>query len=109
MIKQVHGHSGITASVGYMYGPYTPIPQSAVPGSVWFNNSDFHVYNGSGWEKISGTEVTIGLDPSIQQVISWAKQKMDDEQQEAALLEKHPALKTAKENYDLIKNLVKDI
>jgi hypothetical protein len=108
MIKQAYGHSGVYVSIGHTYGPYTPIPQSAVPGTVWFNDNNFHVYTGSGWEKISGVDINIGLEPQVQDVISWAKQKMAAEQKEAELLEKYPALKSAKENYDLIKNLVKD-
>lgn len=104
-----NGMDGVTVSIMSGHGPYVPLPVSATPGTVWFHNDSFHVYTGSNWQALITPSLQIGLDFPTYEAILWAKRKMAEEAIEAALLEKYPALKSAKENYNLIKNLVKDI
>jgi hypothetical protein len=41
-------------------------------------------------------------------LLNWARQKMAEEQKLEAMMERYPALGKAKENFDLLLNLVKD-
>lgn len=104
----IYGMDGIKSHNSYNDGIHTLLPQSATPGSVWVDGSGLHVYSGSSWQRIN-THATVGLDSEITEVIRWAKEKMLAEQRENELLEKYPALAIAKQNYETIKDLVKDI
>lgn len=108
MNTKIYGHSGVTITNSPGYIPYTALPVSATPGSVWCNQEGFHVYTGSSWTKVDES-VSVSLEPRILTIVGWAEKKMREEHQESEMLKKYPALKSAKENYDLIKNLVKDI
>jgi hypothetical protein len=57
---------------------------------------------------LPGSEVRIEISPHVQIVLDWAYAKMQDDHKLDAMVAKYPALKQAKENYDIIKAMVQD-
>jgi len=84
--------------------PYVdPYTQSA--GMVRYSGQRFEVYDGYGWITISPS-YNIDLTSDVYETIMWARQKIAEEKKLAEAMEKFPALKTAFDNYELIKRLV---
>ena len=78
-------------------------------GCVRTNNGGLEYYDGrhSCWMPLPGSNVRIEIAPHVQAVLDWAYHKMQEDEEMNALAEKYPALKTAKENYEIVKALVK--
>ena len=92
----------------------TPNPYIS-PGAVgagmvrWNPNMNcMEVSDGNSWKTLSAGQVSVGLTGEAESLLDWARQKRDEEQQMQAMMDKYPALKKARDNYDLIWNLVKD-
>lgn len=74
-------------------------------GMVRYNNGILEAFDGYSWINIS-TYTDVSLSPSATAAIFWAVGKMEEEARLQAFIDKYPALKTAKDNYELIKALV---
>lgn len=72
-------------------------------GGLEYYDSDCEV-----WFPLPGRETTVEIAPHYQTVLNWAMDKMLKEQQEQELMEKYPALKKAKENYETVKAMVEN-
>lgn len=113
MIRDLNAHSDIIVNNNYGGGsiPYiADIPNDPLNGIVRYRHSNFEIYDGSSkqWISYYGQSINITLEPRIRNIITWAEQKMVAEAREQELLEKHPALQKAKENYDIIRKLVEN-
>ena len=88
-----------------MYKPSDTIPND---GYIRTNYGKFEYWDGRNgcWMPCSGADISASLGPRLSYIVEWADRKMDEERKLAELVEKHPALKTAKENYELIKAMV---
>ena len=106
MIRTINGSDLIEVQQSSSYNNSVPIPYTAIPGSVWFDGDKLKVYTGSGWEEVRGNNVFINCSPQLKAVVDWAQRKMNEEARENELHQKFPALKQAKENYDLIRKMV---
>lgn len=69
------------------------------------NTKKFQVSNGGGWTDIDNN-IVFQIDGSLMEIIKWAERKMKEEVRIAQLVDKYPALKDAKEKYEIIYNLV---
>ena len=85
------------------------------PGAVgagmlrWNPNINcMEVNDGNMWKSIEGNYASVGLTNEAESLLDWARQKRQEELSMAEMMEKYPALKKARDNYDLIWNLVKD-
>ena len=58
------------------------------------------------WLPLPGCQVTLELGPMSRTVLDWAYDKMEEERKLEELVAKYPALKQAKENYEIIKAMV---
>ena len=96
------------------HSPYVAVTCSPQPyvgtcspgaGMVRYNNGILEAFDGYSWINIS-TYVDVSLLPPATTAIVWAQEKMAEEARLQALMDKYPALKTAKDNYELIKTLV---
>jgi hypothetical protein len=90
-------------------GPYiSPGAQSA--GMVRYNpnSQNLEIYDGVAWVTYAQSYSSIGLTYEAESLLDWAKEKREEELKMQAMMKKFPALKKAKENYDLIWNIVKD-
>ena len=79
-------------------------------GVVRTNHGGLEYYDASihAWFPYPGSEVNLEISPYYQDVLNWAMDKMFKEKQELELMEKYPALKTAKQNYETVKALVEN-
>lgn len=85
------------------------LPPNAPVGAVMMRNSILYVFDNNCWIPVSENQsVSIELDYTANDVLLWARRKMEEERKEAELLEKFPALKKAKEHYLTIKSIVSE-
>ena len=74
-------------------------------GHVRYMTGKLEVYDGYNWIPIISGYQAIDLTPEAQNAIDWANEKRQQEIEETALLEKYPSLKSAKGQYDMIRQL----
>lgn len=76
-------------------------------GAVQWNGNikKFQVSSGSSWYDIDNN-ITFQVDGRLSEIIKWAEDKIREEARIAQLVDKYPALKDAKEKYEIIYNLV---
>lgn len=89
-------------------GPYltvgsyqTPYINMSTPSSGMMryngNTSSVEIYDGSYWQQIH-TMQDINLTPQANEILDWAKKKMQEEQHRTLLASTHPAVAVALEN-----------
>ena len=66
------------------------------------------VMDGDFWSPLISDHVSIRLDSETENVINWAKMKMDEENQLKNLLEKYPQLNEMYNRFELMKTLLID-
>jgi hypothetical protein len=99
----------ITVSGGSGSNPY--ISPGAVGAGMlrWNPNMNcMEVSDGNIWKTLSMDYASVSLTPEAESLLDWARKKQTEEQNLEAMLEKYPGLKKAKENFDLMLNIVKD-
>ena len=101
--------------------PYLVV-QTDLPSRPFVDNSDSfggllrwnsqlnqqEVYDGSDWVPFDHETATINLDRETESLLEWAREKREEEQKLCEMMEQYPALKKAKENFDVVLNLTKD-
>jgi len=110
MIGSVVSNSNyITVSGSASSAPYIS-PGAAGAGMLrWNPNMQcVEVNDGNVWLTFAESHVGIDLGPDTQKIIEWAARKMEEEENLEAMLEQYPALRKAKENFDILLNLTKD-
>lgn len=110
MIKGINSSGRyITVSGGPASGPYIS-PGSSGAGMVRWNSSmnQIEVNDGNSWISMSMGYSTVELTPDAESLLDWARQKRQEEQRLKEMMEKYPALKKAKDNFDILFDLVKD-
>lgn len=94
------------------YSPfYTVVDNSKLmDGVIRTNEGGLEYYNANenAWFPFPGSEINLEISTYYQDVLNWAMDKMFKEKQELELMEKYPALKTAKQNYETVKALVEN-
>ena len=75
-------------------------------GQMRYMNGRIEMNDGYSWIPFEN-EGYVGLTEEAIQILDWAKIKMMEEQLEIAMIAKYPALKTAKDKFDLIKQFCK--
>ena len=85
------------------------------PGAVcagmmrWNPNMQcIEVNDGNTWLSFNHSHVGVDLSPETQRILEWAERKMAEEEKLEVMMEQYPALRKAKENFDLLLNLTKD-
>jgi len=76
-------------------------------GAVQWNGGTkkFQVSTGGGWTDIDNN-IVFQVDGRLAEIIKWAEEKIKEEGRMKELVAKYPALKDAKEKYEIIYNLV---
>jgi hypothetical protein len=99
----------ITVSGGSGSNPYIS-PGAVGAGMIrWNPNMNcMEVSDGNTWKTLSMDYASVSLTPDAESLLDWARQKRDEEYKLEAMMAKYPALKKAKENFDILLNLVKD-
>ena len=75
-------------------------------GQMRHMNGRVEVNDGYNWMPYEN-EGYVGLTPEAIQILDWAKIKMMEDIIETEMIKKYPALKTAKDKFDLIKQFCK--
>jgi len=99
----------ITVSGGSGSNPY--ISPGAVGAGMlrWNPNMNcMEVSDGNNWKTLSMDYASVSLTSEAESLLDWARQKRNDELRLQEMMEKYPGLKKAKENFDLMLNIVKD-
>lgn len=110
MIKGINSSGRyITVSGGSGSGPYIS-PGAVGAGMIRWNANmnQIEVNDGNSWLPVNMEYSTIEMTPEAESLLDWARQKRAEEAKLQAMIEKYPALKKAKDSYDLIWNLIKD-
>lgn len=97
----------IGSTLMYQSDNYYNLP--VVTGTVQWNGAlrKLQVSTGSSWVEIDNN-ITYQMHPKLDAVIEWAELTMQKEKELKAMMDKHPALKDAKERFDLVYALIKD-
>lgn len=96
--------------------PSVSVSQVSVPhignngqgaGQLRYNVSTqgIEVYDGSSWINMNAISY-VGLQGNTEEVLRWAGEKMYEEKELKAKMEKYPTLKSAYEQYKLVEALV---
>jgi hypothetical protein len=100
MIKDVISTSPFVQVTGG--GGYTPYINMSNPsaGMTRFNGNtqSIEVYDGASWMTLSSNVASVGLTGEAVSILSWAKQKMEDEVMLEKLAKEHPAINIALDN-----------
>jgi len=101
MIKNLSQAGAFTQISSYYPPQIYGNGQSA--GQVRYNTTtqQMEVYDGSTWISISQT-ATVGLTAPAEEAIRWAQNKMAEEADLKARLERHPGLKDAYEKFQIM-------
>jgi len=73
------------------------------------NTSAIEVNDGSVWRQLDMSHAAVELTPEAESLLDWARKKRDQELKIDELCEKYPALQKAKDNFDLILNIIKEV
>ncbi len=76
-------------------------------GDVRLDQGKLLVFDGRYWNE-SNLYTYMSLSPETEQVIAWAKRKMEEEQQIHRLIEEYPELLEAKLYFEAMVALIKD-
>lgn len=101
----------VVSTGGYSSAPYVNAIEDsarAIDGDVRFNNGEFEVYSCGCWYTISAGTTDITLHEQDRLALEWAREQMKKEEKDKELMERYPALKQAKEKYELIRALVEN-
>jgi hypothetical protein len=109
-LEQVTSGRGIdcySTLQGTHYYPNDLVPSD---GALRTYAGNMQYYNASKtcWQQLQGDTVHVELSMEVHVVLNWVRDKMAEDVRIKDLIEKHPALKKAKENFDIIKVLVEN-
>lgn len=101
MIKSIVSSSSLVTVQSYVNAPYIN-PGMLSAGTMRYNPSGnrMEVYDGNSWVELGGG-ATIDVSPELQNVVSWARQKMAQEDEYKRLAQKSPAVQDALEQMRL--------
>ena len=116
MIKGIMGTPGVTVSGGNTSLPYIGSNvANPIQGMIRINNTDFEVFNGTGWQSLPSSYATVSLDQDTQDLLQWARTQRQLELNRATLIENNPALENAykailraEANFDILSKFVED-
>jgi hypothetical protein len=113
MISGIYGHNGIVITGGGQNPPNyvnNDINSAGpgIPGELRVIGNTIHMWNSGFWTPLHNSMATVELTPEIQSVLSWARIAMKREEELAKLVQEYPAVKSAKENLDIVVALTKD-
>jgi hypothetical protein len=114
MIKGLMGNKGVIVSGGDTSLPYiSSNNNNPIQGMLRINNTDFEVFNGTGWQQLASSYATVGLDQDTQDLLQWARTQRTLERNRAVLIENNPALENAykailraEQNFDILSKFV---
>jgi hypothetical protein len=116
MIKGLMGTTGVTVAGGNTSLPYIGSNvANPIQGMIRINNTDFEVFNGTGWQSLPSSYATVSLDPETQDLLQWARTQRQLDLNRKTLIATNPALekayeavKRAEANFDILSKFVEN-
>ena len=102
MIRSVVSNSSQIITSHTTSAPY--ISDSMGSGQVRYFAGNFQVFNGNSWVNAS-SDIDISLSSDVTTILEWVRVKKTEEENAAKLETKYPSLKSAREQYDMIKTM----
>jgi hypothetical protein len=103
MIKGLQGSAHVVVNGGNTSVPYVPINASnPIQGMLRVNGTDMQVFDGTTWIMMNTSYATVGLSPTTEEVIDWARRKMQEEKDLHERMKQHPGLKDAFETFRIM-------
>ena len=93
MITNVYSHSGFVTANSTVAGPYINAGTPSA-GMLRYHNQQVQVYDGSSWLAMSST-ASVGLSAEAEEIIAWARDKMQEEREARAMAPDYPAVADA--------------
>lgn len=93
MITNVYSHSGFVTVNSTVAGPYINAGTPSA-GMMRYHNQQVQVYDGSSWLAM-GSTASVGLSGEAEAIMSWAREKMEEEREARAMAEQYPAVADA--------------
>lgn len=89
---------------------YVSNSQNPMDGHLRIKNNKIEYFDTgcNSWIEYVPPEFSISLGGTLEMVVDWALRKMKEEQDNDELENKHPALKKAKENYNFLKEMIRN-
>lgn len=108
------GTCGVTVSGGDTSLPYiSSNPNNPIQGMIRINNTEFEVFNGTGWQSLPSSYATVSIDQEVLDVIQWARtqrtmamNRLTLAQNNPALLKALEAVKRAEDNFEILAKFV---
>lgn len=96
MIKSIMAGPGLAVAGGSTSQPYVNM-NNVSAGMVRYNgnNSNFEVYDGSTWMTMYSATATVTLDYDVQNILNWARDKMQEDLRLKELAKTHPTVADA--------------
>lgn len=106
MIKSINGSPYVSVSAGMMSVPYMTNTPSA--GMMRYNpsTSNVEVYDGTIWH-IMSTHATVDLSPDVKELLSWARNKRQEDIELKQMIDTNPAVRDLYEKLEMTKVLVR--
>jgi hypothetical protein len=103
MIKGLQGSAHVVVNGGNTSVPYVPMnAMNPIQGMIRVNGTDMQVFDGTTWIMMNTSYATVALSPTTEEVIDWARRKMQEEQGLHERMERHPGLKQAYEQFKIM-------
>jgi len=110
------GNGGVIVSGGNTALPYIGSNMNnPIQGMIRINGTDMEVFNGTGWQTLSTSYATVGLDQETQDLLTWARTQRQLELNRATLIANNPALENAykailraEQNFDILSKFVEN-
>jgi len=93
MITNVYSTNSFVTAHSVTAVPYIS-PGSSSAGLVRYLNNQMQVYDGSSWLPL-GSTASVGLSSEAEAIMTWARKKMEEEQEARAMAEQYPAVADA--------------
>ena len=103
MIKGLQGSASVVVNGGNTSVPYVNQNNSnPMQGMIRVWGTDMQVFDGSNWLSMSTSYATVGLTPTVEEVIDWGRRKMQEEKDMHDRMKRHPGLKSAWEQFRIM-------
>ena len=117
MIDSITGIDGVRCIGGWNQLPSFSMDNKMSDQSSNFKNGDvrfngviqtLECYSDGHWIPVSSGPVTVELTPDVKEVIEWSQKKRREDERIRDLMERHPSVKSAKNQLDVLVALLKD-
>ena len=93
MITNIYSTGAFVTVNGSVSGTYINTGNASA-GLVRYLNNQMQVYDGSSWLPL-GSTANIGLSGEAEEIMTWAREKMQEEKEARAMAEQYPAVADA--------------